>query len=425
MNKTVKNIVNQINRVASQTGVHPSQVTLSDLIEAGVNEWEVRKIGGLGKLKKLHFPVTDKDLATIHEMSEQQKYISKLEKELGSRRAQDRKVLEVLKAKLKPIPKVKLISYKKKNSKKPRELVMMLNDTHFGLNVKPEEVNDLNAFGWQEASRRVAMVVREAIDFKPHTRKEVSKIHVVLNGDIIAGLIHGLNTQSLDLYVHQLNGTLFILTHALRQLLSHFEKVEVHGITGNHEDAVHKREHGNRVTTEKFDSYANTAMYALSAVFADNSRIKFNFPHTPYLFFDLPGGRAMAAHGDTVFSKALGNPGTTINVKSLSEEIRKFNAGEVAKGKAPIKLVLLGHTHVFAHFITQDGIEVFNAPSLSGLDGFAHGLGINNNFVGQLVFESTKEFILGDHRLIRVNMADKDTSLDKVIPTFSRQLKWV
>ena len=49
----------------------------------------------------------------------------------------------------------------------------------------------------------------------------------------------------------------------------------------------------------------------------------------------------------------------------------------------------------------------------------------NNNFIAQPVFESTKDFILGDSRLIRLNAADQDPELDKIIPVYSKELKWV
>lgn len=424
-NNKVNEIVKEIKRISKELGIPEYTLTGAKFfMNSEISEWELRKLGGFTSVRDAYFAFDEKDLGAIREQKNARSYIAKLEKELGDKLLNEERVQEILNEKLKPLKPIKLLNFKRQVTKQKREIVMMLNDTHFGLIVRKDEVNDLNAYDWTEACRRVAMVIKEAIDFKPHTRNEVEKIHVVLNGDIIAGLIHGLNTKSLDLYVNQLNGTLHILTHALAQLLQQFKKVEVHGISGNHEDAVHKREGGNRVTTEKFDSYLNTVLYSLSAVFKDNDRVSFRFPKTPYLFFDLPGGRAMAVHGDTVFSKALGNPGTTINVKSLSEEIRKFNAGEIARGKSPVKLVLFGHTHCFAHFITSDGVEVYNAPSLSGTDGYAHGLNINNNFVGQVVFESTKNFILGDSRLIRVARADEDKSLDTIIPTFKQDLKW-
>jgi hypothetical protein len=86
--------------------------------------------------------------------------------------------------------------------------------------------------------------------------------------------------------------------------------------------------------------------------------------------------------------------------------------------------VFLGHTHCHAYFTTNDGVKVYNPPSLSGVDSYAHHLNINHNLVGQLVLESTKDFILGDNRLIEVGKADDDASLDAVIPTYKEDLKW-
>jgi len=221
------------------------------------------------------------------------------------------------------------------------------------------------------------------------------------------------------------NGATHILTHAIHHLLENFQEVEVSGIGGNHDNAIHKREGGNRVISEPFDSYANWVFYSLSLAFRNNPRVKFNFPKTPYAFFNLPSGRGMICHGDTQFSKALGNPGSSINVKALSSAIRDFNAGEIAKGREPVKIVLFGHVHTFAHFTTKDGVEVYIAPSLSGTDSYAHnGVDINTNFTGQVVFESTHKYVIGDSRLIRVTEADDQTHLDKIIPTYKRTLKW-
>lgn len=420
----VKQIVDSIKQISKTVGISPNDVTVGDLVTFGVSERQIKNNGGLVAIKKAHFPIDEKELVEIRKLNVTNQYINKLEKAVGDNGLFEEKLLKSINNLITPIAKIKEPKKVKNKKRIDREIVMMLNDTHYGLIVEKDEVNGVNSFSWKEASRRTAMVLNEAINFKPHTRDEVNKIHLILNGDIIAGLIHGLNTKGLDLYVHQINGTLHILTNVMVNLLKNFKEVEITGISGNHCDAVHKREHGNRVITEKYDSYLNTVFYALSCVFKDNPRAKFNFPKTPYAFFNLPAGRAMIAHGDVIFSKALGNPGTTINVKSLSEEIRKFNEGEVSRGKEPVKLVLFGHTHSFAHFTTSGGVEVYNAPSLSGTDGFAHSLNINNNFIGQVVFESTKDFILGDHRLIRVNKADDNSSLDELIPIFNRSLKW-
>ena len=85
---------------------------------------------------------------------------------------------------------------------------------------------------------------------------------------------------------------------------------------------------------------------------------------------------------------------------------------------------MFGHVHFYSDFYTPCGVRVVTNPSLSGTDGFAHSLGINNSTSAQVLFESTKDYILGDSRLVQLNEADDMKSLDKIIPTFNKELKW-
>lgn len=411
--------------IAKQIGVNPSELKLNDLSKNGLAERQIRNVGGLSAIKKAHFPEVEKELSEIAENRDSGKYINSLENRLGNKEFLERTIINVIKEKLTPLPIPKNQTKKvKKNKKHNREVVAMLNDTHYGLIVNPEEVDGLNKFSWTEACRRTAYFINEVNDYKPHVRNETTKLHLILNGDLINGIIHGLTSRTMELWVHQMNGALHILVNAIHQLSSGFTEIEVHGIGGNHEELPHKREHGKRATQEHYDNFSNAMFYSLSVAFKQYKNVKFNFPKTPYLFMNLPAGRAMVCHGHNMFSKQLGNPGTSINVKSLSSAIREFNAGEQLKGRDPIKLVLFGHTHTYAHFITIDGVEVYVAPSLSGIDSFAHQLTINTNFIGQVVFESTKDFILGDSRLIRLKSADNNKELDEIIPIYKNELKY-
>lgn len=425
MKNRLEQIKKLIKEIAQEEGIHPSLVKKVRLKEKGVTDYELLQLGGFGAIIKANFPVTDKDLRTISENKSKSSYISTLEKKLTEKSIFKDDICEIIKTKLKPLPVPKgFPKVKPKHKAKQRELVAMLNDTHYGLNVDPEEIDGLNQYGWTEASRRTAFFIKEVCEYKLSSRKETTRLNLVLNGDLQAGLIHGIASKTLDLWIHQMNGTLHILTHAIQELSKHFEEVVVHATVGNHSELPHKREGGHRVTQEHYDSFETAVYYSLTTAFRNFKNVRFNIPKTPYLFFDLPAGRVMVTHGHNFFSKSLGNPGKTINVKLLSDEIRTFNAGEALKDRKPIKLVLFGHTHGFAHFITTDGVEVYNAPSLSGLDGFAHQLNINTNFIAQTCFESTKEFILGDSRLIRLKQADKDESLDAIIPIYNKGLKW-
>lgn len=356
---------------------------------------------------------------------ELQAELNKLKKLWGQKENFKDEMLSAIKSKLTPI---KFIKNKVAPSKNPnkRELIVMFNDLHLGLNVFPEEIGNVNEFNYTIASRRMACVIEQSVNFKPHNKSQISKVNLILNGDLICGINHGLNTKHLDLLVHQINCALSYFSHSITALHAGYPnaKLIVHGVSGNHSDSPHKREGSNRVVTEKFDNAENYIFYALSHIFSENPHISFNFPYTPYILIDLPAGRAMVTHGDLYFSKQLGSIGRNLNIKGLSEEIHKFSLGEIKKKQKPIDLVLLGHTHVFANFNTFHGTEVFVAPSLSGTDGYAHSLNINSNSTGQVVFESTNKFIMGDKRLIRVTDADHRTDLDKIIPVFTRSLKY-
>jgi len=420
---TLKEIVKQIRELCVDGGLDPQKLRLKDLADMGISERQVRNHGGLQAIKNSFFPNTEKSLKDIAELKETSDYISKLETSVGKKDLFEDRLLEAIQLNIKPLPKIKAKKVKKSSNKDMVEFVGMLNDTHIGVIIDNEEIGGINNFDFKEACRRFAFYTKEVINYKKHKRSQVRKLHLILNGDLIAGIIHGLDGKGIHLMVHQLNAALHIFTHVVQNLAQEYDIVEVHGIAGNHDRAVHKN-HGKRAVGEVYDSYANSIFYGLSTAFRNNKTVSFNFPKTPYGFIDLPAGRAMYAHGDHVFSSSLGNPGKAINVKGITDSIRNFNAGEIAKGNKPIKLLLLGHVHVFAHFITTDGVEVYISPCLSGLDSFAHSLTINNNFVAQPIFESTKDFILGDCRLIRLNAADNQKELDAIIPVYDKELKW-
>ncbi len=164
--------------------------------------------------------------------------------------------------------------------------------------------------------------------------------------------------------------------------------------------------------------------FGLSAAFRDAPTINFHTQRGLYGSLPLPAGRAIYTHGHLLFSRELGNPGTTVKTRILSDAVMRFNNGEREKGLDPAKLILLGHTHSHFHFTTPDGVQVYNVPSLSGIDSYAASLGINHNLVAQLVFECTEKYIFGDSRLIHLQQADALEELDKIIPVYQRDLIW-
>lgn len=427
-----KVIIAAIKKTADELGVHPSEVTKTVLMRQveelpaehpdKFTDWDIRKRGGLSGIIRAHFPVVTKDLVTIREQKEVGSYITSLEKKLSEKDLFESKIIESL-GKL-VVPK-SITPYKPSTAtvKEPRHVVAMLNDTHYGLMVNSDEVGGVNSFAWPEACRRTALFVKQAIEYKMNKRDEVEEFHLILNGDMLQGVIHDLTARTAELLVLQMNGALHILTYVIEQLASSYKKVSVYGVGGNHEDAIHRRE-GGRVLSHKYDNYSNTLYFALSAIFKDVKNVSFTFPKSLYGSVALPAGRLLYTHGDTMFSASLGNPGNSLNTKGLSDAINRFNSGEVERGNKRFDLLLFGHVHTHTFFTTFDGVKVLIAPSLSGLDAYAASLAINHNQVGQIIFESTENHLIGDMRLMDLAEADKDASLDAIIPTYQNALAW-
>lgn len=425
-NERLKKVIEAVQLTADKLGIHPSEVTKSQVLKVAndVTSWDIREVGGLSNIKSAHFPVVSKDLVTIRQQKETSAYIKQLENKLSKFELYGQEIEKKISEKLAPVNVKPYVCKSKSSKKQKRHMVAMLNDVHYGLRVDPDEVGGLNKFSWTEACRRTAYFTKQLCDYKIDKRDEVETVHLILNGDMIQGMIHDLTARTAELLIHQVNGTIHILGHMIASVASNYKNVIVHGVSGNHDDAVHRRE-GGRVTSHKYDSYTNMVYYSLSAMFKDQKNVKFNFPKSLYGVIDLPAGRIAFTHGDTIFSTALGNPGKTLNTRLLGDELSRFNAGELEKGNPRIKAFLFGHVHSHTELTTYDGTKVIIAPSLSGIDSFAASITINHNQVGQLFFESTSEYIAGDKRLVELISADKDESLDSIIPVYRNELSWL
>ena len=407
--------------VSEISGIHPQAVTLRQLtsFDENITEWTLRKFGGLSGLKK-NYPLTEKDLVQIKKQKDTNTYINKLEKELADKQTFEKEFREAILGNIKPI---KVNSYKsnKRKVKENRHVVAMLNDTHIGLKVNPKEVDNLNRFDFDIAARRIGYFIDEVCNYKKEKREEVNVCHLLLNGDLIAGIIHGLQGNDLHLLTHQFNGAVHIFTNAVKLLAENFKTVKVYFSTGNHGDSPHRRE-GGRVLSQIYDSIEGQIFYAVSAAHRNTKNTEFIAGHTLYQDFQLPAGRAAFTHGHLMFSKQLGNPGSSVNTRGLGTAISDFNLSQRRMGNEEVRLFLFGHTHCHFHITTKSGVQIYNAPSLSGIDSFAYSIGITNNLTGQVVFESTEKHIIGDIRLIEVDEADTKKEYDNVISPYTKEL---
>ncbi len=398
--------------------ITPAQFWAND--EENLPEWEVRRIGGFANLKNLYFPKeANKEEVVLKRTGDILKdRVKKVQDDLGTRRM----IADELTANLKEIVgdinfKVhKALPKQKKSSKKAeRTIIAHLSDTHYGCNIDKSEMGGLNEYNWNIASRRTALFFKQIVDYKPQHRDQ-TEVVLLVNGDIIAGMIH--NTEwFVDLLTTQFAGTLNILTQGISYLAANFKSVRVIMTPGNHGRSMHKADHG-RATTHKWDSYETQIFIAVREVMkAKCQNVEVQIPDAPFAIFKAQGHTYFVTHSDTVIN--VGNPGAALQMRSINNQINKLNASELG-GEEKFAAVIAGHIHTPTVQLMESGCMLVLNGCLSGLDPFALSIGIFDSNPTQQLFEATQKHAVGDIRLIQVKSADKDASLDAIIETPKR-----
>ena len=290
-----------------------------------------------------------------------------------------------------------------------RTIVAQLSDTHYGANIKKSEMHGINQYNWTIAARRTAYYIQQIIQYKPEYRKNTDVV-LQLNGDIIAGLIH--DQEIVDLLAIQFVESMNILSQAISLLAANFNNVTIICTSGNHGRNIGKLNKG-RATTTKWDSYEYMLYKALEKIFTGVEHVKFIIPKSPFAICKIYGYNILTTHGDTFLN--VGNPGSSINIKSITTQINNINSGKLLKNNEKVDVVCVGHTHTSFIQVLQNGTKLINNGCLVGTDPYAQSLGIITSTPAQILFECTPEFAVGDIRIIYVSSADEDSSLDKLI----------
>lgn len=412
-NKLVQNFINTFKYLANEKSLTPSEVTEKIFFESNIyhiDKLALKKLGSFKDLKAQHFE-DEEDYKTIYGSKLVRSFKQKLARKKGVDDYLTEEFLNVFKEHIKNEP---LLVHKntktiRSNLKKERAVVVHVSDTHFGANIKADEMGLVNEFNWEIAARRMALFAKQVVEYKPHYR-DSTELVICINGDIIAGVIHDQEWFS-DLLATQFSGTLKILMQFVSYCAKHYPKVTVHCTPGNHGRAMHKSGK-SRATTHKWDSYENMIYVALREAIQISCRNTIvNVPKTPYVIVDVLGHKGFVTHGDTVIN--VGNPGKNINMKAINTQINSLNSSKLAEVK--FEFIMCGHCHVSNIQITDNGAYMLTNGTLSGADPFAQSIGIFGNQPSQTLFEVTRSHAVGDIRLIKLIEADKDKSLDAII----------
>lgn len=421
MNKkdyTYIEIVEDIKNVAENAGMEPYLLTKTIYKKFGgiVPEWQLRKFGGFTNIINSEFKFQENlDFSAIRGSRLRTNYVNKLQKEIGDWAYYEKRLgeafIEALKKEPIQITEKKQIKYK---SKKKNERInqALISDTHFGITIDPLEVEG-NIYNWEIAARRLGLFISSIADFKQDHRSECDALVLNMGGDLTQGIIHP-EDVNIDLLAWQILGATKYLVSSIDYLLEFYPKIIIPVTTDNHMRIITHIKGRERARAQKFDSY-NTIMFnGVQYAFRNEPRVEFIMPRTPYTLYKIFGKTHCLTHGDTYFS--TGYPAKGVNIQKLTSQIDHLNAASPMSEQ--IQVLMAGHVHNGLYMEMPNGVHLVINPSMSGVDPYAQSVGITRSNPAQWMWESTRDHVIGDMRLVKVQKADLDSVYESIIPPF-------
>jgi len=409
-------VKSEILRVADELGIDPrsQEYTRTKFLQCTVvTKHDLETYDGFVRLKQ---DAADgdgrsslRDLPEVRGVQLRRNYVRALERKVGQTDYLSDKLQDLVSAVFEQNPII-LSPGKMKASRKPtkRTLTVLLSDLHFGVDVDPREV--LHAeFNWNIAARRLAKICHQAAEYKLQHRDD-TELQVILNGDIIHGVIH-LSEAKLKPLTEQIYGATSILLKALDYLRNHFKKVSVLCLPGNHDRPTYRGR--ERAISQRWDSHSHAVFLGLKLAFRHDKGITFDIPMAGMGTYTTPGDHLIfASHGDV--EPGVGNVGKSLNVKEVTTSLLKMHAG--APFEKRVEVALFGHWHQPSMWMLQDGTICIVNGCLIGSDPYAqNGVGFFNSMPAQVMFESVPGYPVGDHRIIQLRDADTEAAYDAVI----------
>lgn len=416
MARPIEYVKAEILRVAEEEGFNPREQAFTRrmfLPSTNVTKHDLEVYDGFTRLKQdaadeAGLPAL-KDLTEARGVQLRRNYVRSLERRIGEVDYLSDKLLNMISDVFEQNPIVLSPGKIKTTKKAPkRMLTMLLSDLHFGVDVDPREVLK-SEFNWNISARRLAKLCHQAAEYKPQYRED-TELQVVLNGDILHGVVH-LSEAKLRPLTEQIFGATSILIKALDYLRNHFKKVSVLCLPGNHDRVTHKGK--DRALSQRWDSHSHAVFLGLKAAFRTDKGITFNIPMAGIGTYETPGGHLVfASHGDV--EPGVGNVGKALDVKNVTGSLLKMHAGDPFDKK--VEVALFGHWHQPSIWMLQDGTICIVNGCLLGSDPYAqNAVGFFNSMPAQIIFESVPGYPVGDHRIIQLRDADTEAAYDNVI----------
>lgn len=230
----------------------------------------------------------------------------------------------------------------KPGSSTPGVPILFCSDFQWGEVIRANELDGINAFNREIASRRYQKLIERTIDLATQhmVRPKYPGIVLVRGGDMISGDIHDELRKTNDL--QSVPAALNLVEHesaGIRALAERFGRVWVVSLAGNHGRVTVKPEAKRYVET----NYDYLIACMLEREFRNDERIAFHTPKSGDALFTVAGRRFLATHGDRIGSR--GGQGFIGPAATITRGMKKLHDYYSSLGMM-VDHQLVGHFHV-------------------------------------------------------------------------------
>lgn len=402
---TSADVAKEVVRVAKVLGKDPLLVGFRELAKEGkYPASRITSLGGLTAIKRTYLDDTEHDEGEIRDMQTLRTEVMRDRRERGDQES----ILNRIEMSVREMPKLKIDKgitnrLKRKAKKTERILKLTLSDIHIGADLGRETKC---SFGVVEEARAVAYVVKNVCQYKTEHRAQTELV-VELLGDIINNHLHP-GSSGAPVHIQNLRA-MHILTQALGVFATQFKKVTVFAAIGNH--GRDKAYHQKKATAQKYNAHEMSIYGAVKMSLSDIPNIEFNLDYRPTIEYNLLGHWFMSAHGDTHLN--WGSIGKTISIAKIADHVSLINSQQDDGKKFAV--MTTGHLHTATMTRLPNGALVLINGTLTPPDMFGEMIGHRTAKQDQLLVEVTKDYAVGDMRLIDASKSATDKSLDKII----------
>jgi DNA repair exonuclease SbcCD nuclease subunit len=246
---------------------------------------------------------------------------------------------------------------KKKQKTEPISAVLVCSDWHIGSDIDPDEIEQVNAFNHDIATKRVRFLTETFLRIVETKRKafNIDELVIICNGDMISGDIHDelTNTNEWPAPVQSVQAAV-LFSDMVANLSRHFKKVRVEFVVADNHSRLTVR---NQFKEGGKNSYNYIVGWVAQDRLAKHKNVEYNLHPVLKAMVSVQGRHYLVHHGHTIKGWA-GFPWYGADrAVSVESKARKFTDRQFHR-------IIMGHFHTPLN--TQEYIYTLNTGRSTG-----------------------------------------------------------